>query len=78
MRFNANDILFAIRNWHNAFFAGIFKAILKNRAQRSGSAKLNRPDKCIIGVFRYGKGAGTARSISITIDILAAFFNAIE
>ena len=25
---------------------------------RSGSAKLNRPDKCIIGVFRYGKGAG--------------------
>jgi transposase InsO family protein len=25
---------------------------------RSGSAKLNRPDKCIIGVFRHGKGAG--------------------
>jgi len=25
---------------------------------RSGSAKLNRSDKCIIGVFRHGKGAG--------------------
>ena len=25
---------------------------------RSGSAKLNRSDKCIIGVFSLGKGAG--------------------
>ena len=29
-----------------------------SRMIRSGSAKLNRPDKCIIGVFRYGKVAG--------------------
>jgi transposase-like protein len=27
-------------------------------AQRSGSVKLNRLDKCIIGVFSLGKGAG--------------------
>ena len=27
-------------------------------AKRSGSAKLNRSDKCIIGVFSLGKGAG--------------------
>ena len=27
-------------------------------AVRSGSAKLNRSDKCIIGVFSLGKGAG--------------------
>ncbi len=27
-------------------------------AHRSGSAKLDRSDKCIIGVFSLGKGAG--------------------
>jgi deoxyribodipyrimidine photolyase-related protein len=27
-------------------------------SNRSGSAKLNRSDKCIIGVFSLGKGAG--------------------
>ena len=27
---------------------------------RSGSAKLNRSDKCIIGVFSLGKGAGAS------------------
>jgi hypothetical protein len=33
-------------------------AKLLDRYKRSGSAKLNRSDKCIIGVFSLGKGAG--------------------
>jgi len=33
-------------------------ATLAKGKDRSGSAKLNRSDKCIIGVFSLGKGAG--------------------
>ena len=32
--------------------------LLPISSYRSGSAKLNRSDKCIIGVFSLGKGAG--------------------
>jgi hypothetical protein len=35
-----------------------FVKLTQNFEDRSGSAKLNRSDKCIIGVFSLGKGAG--------------------
>ena len=36
----------------------LIKLIMHICSKRSGSAKLNGSDKCIIGVFRHGKGAG--------------------
>ena len=46
--------------WQNPEMASDMgrKAEQRNWDLRSGSAKLNRSDKCIIGVFSLGKGAG--------------------
>ena len=42
----------------NSFTTTRFRTIQDDHGIRSGSAKLNRSDKCIIGVFSLGKGAG--------------------
>ncbi|MFY8182804.1 MAG: Fur family transcriptional regulator [Polynucleobacter sp.] len=61
MRFNANDILFAIRNWHNTLFAAMISVPIKQTD--TAMERKTRQYQAIFEVIAHGGGPLLAQEI---------------